>query len=106
MKLPTSMGEVLKHNAEHAGGSRLINYQGLILAAPMSDIRDAVTLLKNSNRRERKGIIASVNRSLARNFPKVKAQKASQKVTMSCAQDLTIWYANEIVEGRASEEVH
>jgi hypothetical protein len=54
----------------------------------------------------RQVIMDSVNGNLKRNFPKVKAGKASQKLFIKCAMDVAIWFANEVVSGRASLEVN
>ena len=44
--------------------------------------------------------MVSVRRSIKKLFPRVKRGTASQKEAMDCAQDIAIWFANEIVEGR------
>lgn len=92
--------EAMARNA-HLGGSRWIEYGGMMIMAPLRDINDAVTSLKTGDRRK---IMASVSASLAGDFPRVKAEKASQKQAMRCAQDIAIWFANEVVEGRATLE--
>lgn len=102
--LPTTLDGVLEHNARHAGGSQLIFYGGLTLAAPKSDVEEAVGLMRLLTGPARKQHMNSINATLARNFPKVKAGKASQKLAMQTAQDLVLWFANEVIEGRASEK--
>lgn len=93
----------LAHN-DRIGGSRTISYRGMMVMAPLRDIRQAIEQFSDPNRDRRK-TMASVNASLARSFPRVESGKASQKEAMECAQDVAIWFANEIVEGRATLEI-
>jgi hypothetical protein len=94
--------EILAHN-EQIGGSRWISYGGMELLAPIRDIRDSMDFLNSVDRRR---VMASVNAALANNFPKVANRTASQKVAMQTAHDVAIWFANEVIEGRAAIEVH
>ena len=84
------------------GGSRWIDYRGLMIMAPVRDILQAINSL---NRGDRRKIMASVSASLARDFPKVEKGKATHKIAMRCAQDIAIWYANEVIERRATLEL-
>lgn len=86
------------------GGTRMINYRDCMIAAPVRDIRQAVERLSDPEYDRRK-TIASVTASLARSFPRVQSGKASQKEAMLCCQDIAIWFANEIIEGRATLEM-
>ena len=93
-----------RYNKEHAGGSVRIRYEKWLFTAPYSHVVDAVHYLRGMGRRERTKVIQSVNRSIAELFPMVKARTASQEQAMLCAQDVGLWYANEIIEGRATLE--
>ena len=84
------------------GGSRWIEYGGMTVMAPTRDIAQAVDALRRGNRQR---IMRSVNKALAKSFPAVKAERATQQLAMRCAQDIAIWFANEIIEGRATLEV-
>ncbi len=89
------------HNAQ-IGGSRMISYGGLDVMVPVRDVREAINALKAGDRIR---IMNSVLAALRRTFPKVKRGTASQKAAMNCAQDIAIWFANEIIEGRATLEI-
>ena len=87
---------------DEIGGSRMIDYDGMIIMAPVRDIRHAIDALTDGDRQQ---IMQSVNSAIRRTFPKVKRGTASQKSAMQCGQDIAIWFANEIIEGRATLEI-
>lgn len=87
--------DALKQN----GGICQIEYDGMMIVAPMNDVKYALVELQKGRKSE---IMKSVNRSLRHIMPKVKSGKASQKEAMNAGQDVAIWYANEILEGRAT----
>lgn len=91
----------LAHN-DTIGGSRFIEYGGMMIMVPVRDIRQAMDALRTGDKAV---MMASVNATLARTFPAVKAGTATNKQAMECGQDIAIWFANEVVEGRASVEV-
>ena len=99
------LARLLEANEAH-GGSRAIEYGGLTLFAPVRDIRKAISRFRRRGGCYRAEIMQSVNAHLATNFASVVAGTATQEVAMNCAQDVAIWFANEIVEGRASLETH
>lgn len=99
-KADPRIAQAVEHNTA-IGGSRWIEYGGMSVMAPLRDIQDAVTALKAGDHRK---VMASVNATLAQDFPRVKAERASQKQAMRCAQDIAIWFANEVIEGRATLE--
>jgi hypothetical protein len=96
------LAEAIAHNAE-TGGSRWIEYDGVLMLVPLQALRHTVDYLKASDRREI--VMTSVNAALACGFPSVKAGTASQDDAVGCAQDVVIWFANEVIAGRASLEV-
>ncbi len=100
-----SLDELLTHNAQRAGGSRIIEYGGLKCIAPLNEIQQGIALLMAAGD-ARPALIAEVNRCLKRSMRSVKRHKASQQVAMNWAQDVAIWFANEVIEGRASLEVN
>ena len=103
--LNTAMQQALAHN-ETIGGSRMVEYQGLQVLVPVRDLRDAVELLTKKNRAEIRRVMTSVNGSLQRNLAAVSTGTAQQETAMNFGQDVAIWFANEIVHGRASLEIH
>jgi len=103
--LDAALQQALDHNAS-IGGSRMVEYRGLQVLVPVRDVRDAVELLTTKNRREVRRVMASVNGSLGQHLAAVSAGTASQQTAMNFGQDIAIWFANEIVHGRASLELH
>jgi hypothetical protein len=98
----TLLDEALAHNST-IGGSRVISYGGMEILAPVRDIIQAMDWLRNGDRRQ---IVAHLNATLARNFPNVSNGTASQKLAMQTGQDIAIWFANEVIEGRATLEIN
>lgn len=92
----------VRHNRA-IGGSAWITYDGIEIMVPLRDVMEAREALLNGRRTR---IMASVNTSLKRFFPLVKAEKAPQRLAMKIAQDVAIWFANELIEGRAKLESH
>ena len=72
------------------------------IAIPLRDIREGVAMLAAEPRRRE--IVACTDRALRKNFPAVKAGKAPLHMAMECGQDVALWFANEVIEGRASIE--
>lgn len=81
------------------GGIVLIPYEGLMIGAPRSDILQAIKLLKETDNRN--GVVESVKRSIKQMAPQVKNGTISQEDALNFGQDMSIWYGNEILEGRA-----
>lgn len=94
--------QVLATNAKEAGGSRVIQYRDVSLVIPMSELNEALRLMKQLSRHRRCGVVSSISVALDHNVPLVAEGKLSQRQAMQCAQDLTLWFANEVIEGRAS----
>jgi len=88
--------------SEKAGEHKRIIYGDCEVVAPVSDIEEAIALIRRSTPEANRRAMASIKAYLARHTPRANAGKASQKIAMQCAQDIAIWFANEVVEGRAS----
>lgn len=99
------LSEALAHNAK-IGGTRMIEYKGMTIMAPLRDIKQSLDMMKANDEEYRAGIMGSANDYLRRNIRSVKNQTASQEVAMNCAMDIAIWFANEVFEGRATLETH
>lgn len=84
---------------EQHGGAVEINYKGFIVVAPTEHLEQAVVLLKEDECKE--DVLKSVNKYLDDNIKAVADGSASQDIAMNLCQDITLWYANEIIEGRA-----
>lgn len=88
------------------GGSRFITYGGLQVFVPVRDIHQSLDKFRTMGDAYRKDIISSVNKSLDATIPLVRDSKATQQQAISAAQDVAIWFANEILEGRATLEMN
>lgn len=84
---------------ERTGGTQTIVFRGAVIMAPVRAIRSAIDDLRST---DRIAMMASVNEEIDAAWPLIKAQKASQETAMHCMQDIAIWFANEVIEGRAT----
>lgn len=96
-----------RHNEEHAGGTVVIQYESKwVFTAPLRHVAEAVRDFTMMPRSERRAMMQSINCSIATLFPLVKARTATQEQFMACAMDVALWHACEIVEGRATWNIH
>lgn len=86
------------------GGTVKIQYADtdFMIGAPLAHVHQAIELLKEQNRAQRKNTMHNVNRAIRQMLPVVGEEKASTKQAAELAQDIAIWFANEVVEGRKS----
>lgn len=92
----------LEYGLLQPGGGRIVQYREMQVIIPINHLKAAVADL--TNRPNRESVMKSVNRCLKQYYPKMIKQKASQKRAMEYGQDVCIWFANEIIEGRATLE--
>lgn len=100
-----ALQQALAENSK-IGGSRMVEYAGLQVLVPVRDIHHAYDKFLTMGDRYRKDVMQSVTRSLNDKLPHVSAITASSQVAMQCGQDIAIWFANEVIEGRATLEIH
>jgi hypothetical protein len=79
-----------------------INYGGLTTMAPRDQVAEFVEMLKKMTPTARAAVLNSVNDAIFKVIGEVKLGKDTQSVAIDMAQDVAIWYANEIFEGRAT----
>jgi hypothetical protein len=79
-----------------------VNYRELTVLVPVTDLFEAMELVVETGRTDRVAMMASVAQALAESYPQVIAQTASLELAMSLGQDVAIWFANEVLEGRAA----
>jgi len=85
------------------GGAFQIEYGGEFnIIAPANDVHRAIRQLREI--KDRRQLMASVNLEIAKALPKIKNGTATQTEAMDCAQDITIWFAYEVLEGRKTLE--
>lgn len=97
--------DVLAYNAKNAGGTRIIPWDGVEMYVPVSEIREAVAMLRGMDDM-RQVIIDRLKDYLDQHMPALKRGTASQEVAMNCGADIAIWFANEVIEGRASLDIN
>lgn len=91
--------DILKNNA-NLGGTVRISYNDFEVMAPYDHLLDVYGCLSaNKNRR---GIIVSVEKSIKNTIKKHEKGRASNKELCNLAQDICIWFANEIIDRRKS----
>ena len=86
---------------EKSGGTIMIKYRELNCMAPKGDVLYALNEFQ-TNPQKRKGIMGSVMFALTKNYKSVFDQTATTQQAVTLGQDIAIWYANEIYEGRAT----
>ena len=86
---------------EKSGGTIMIKYRELNCIAPKGDVLYALNKFR-TNPQNRKGIMGSVMFALTKNYKPVLNQTATTQQAITLGQDIAIWYANEIYEGRAT----
>jgi hypothetical protein len=84
------------------GGSRSLEYKGVNALVPLYQLESALDTLRAFPDRERQKIVRSAVIVLGRNLLSVREGKAPIEVAMHFAEDMVIWFANEVIEGRAS----
>lgn len=92
----------ISHIINQPGGCTQIVYGEHHLFAPTNDIHTALELLRSSTDRVRR--MKTVQREINRNLPKLEKGTIMPQEANNLAADITIWFANEIIEGRASLE--
>jgi hypothetical protein len=82
------------------GGYRQIRYGDFMIVAPLADIKHSLDALRRMSGSRRAVMLRSVNKALASALPAVAAGTAPQEVAMTFCQDVAIWFANEVFDGR------
>ena len=87
------------------GGTVMIEYEdGWVVGAPLFHVHQAISILRDMNRQRKRAALRNAMKSIDRLLPLAKEHKASHQEAMFLAQDITIWFANEVVEGRKKVE--
>lgn len=89
--------KLMPQNAVHGGTVRL-QYKDtdFSVGAPYNHLIDACKNLSDMGRDQRRGVMASVNKSISKNLPLMDEGLLNNTDAMNLSQDITIWYANEI----------
>jgi ClpP class serine protease len=81
-----------------------VDYNGLVADIHDQDLKDGIAVLSSESPESRKQILKSVENSLNEVIKKVKRQEPlSSQLLTDTANDIGLWFANEILEGRAEQ---
>ena len=64
---------------------------------PLAEVQEALTMLHKHSPEMRKRIMHTIRITLGRNWPKVKKGTASPRDMILTRQDISIWFANEVL---------
>ncbi len=103
--LPEELNERLKEAYAQPGGCREIKFRDIMAAAPLNDIRDAISYLDECSPEKYDKIRTNVHHELDELYPKAMANKISEAEILNLANDITIWFVFEVIEGRETIEV-
>ena len=87
------------------GGAVSIQYKHFEIQAPRKELLYALTNMRALKGEEKRSFMRSVNKALAEATEKADQGRITQQEAMTMGQDCVFWYANEIIEGRATLEV-
>jgi hypothetical protein len=80
------------------GGTVSISYGNLEIVAPRKEVVRAITMLRGE--RDRARLMRRVKHCIELGIRTMNSPRATAKKAIQCAQDIALWYANEIIEGR------
>jgi hypothetical protein len=78
-----------------------IDYGRMTIMAPRDQVAAFVEMLKKMTPTARAAVLNSVNDAIFKVIAEVKLGNVTQSVAIDMAQDVAIWYANEIFEGQS-----
>ena len=88
-------------NAEVGGGTIEIDFRGFVVMAPLRDVLYNLEKIKSYTMHKRAHVMRSVNKSIDENFPKMETHELDTKRAVEIMQDIAIWFAHEVYQGRA-----
>ena len=82
-----------------------VSYNGLIADVREEDLEDGIAHLRQCSRQERKQILKSVEKALDQALKLTASGKAelSEQQRRDIANDIGIWFAGEVLAGRAEQ---
>ena len=81
-----------------------VSYNGLIADVREEDLQDALASLTQCSRKERRQILASVRKALDGALRAVEAgEELSAQQMQDAANDIGLWFAGEVLAGRAEQ---
>lgn len=88
--------ESFRHALTQPGGGRQIMYRDLVVVGPIDGIKEALQLISKTS--DRAKMMVRVNAAITNSYPRLR--QLSDNEMMELCQDIVIWFANEIFEGR------
>lgn len=76
------------------------DYKGFKIDVPKFDVNYAIGRFNKMDDGARRGIAPEIEKDIDRMLPQLQAATLSAEETLLCLQDIAIWHANEIIEGR------
>lgn len=80
-------------------GGATDKFKEFIVLVPLNHLNSAIDSMKDDPNRIR--ILQSIESCINEHYQSMMDHKASQETAMNFCQDITLWYANEVIEGRA-----
>jgi hypothetical protein len=97
-------GRAVNEIKSSLSGGCFVEFDGHQVRVLLAEVREALTMLHKHSPEVRKRVIRSTSITLGRNWPKVKKGTASPRDMILTRQDISIWFANEVLAGRARIE--
>lgn len=85
-------------SVEKMGGSVEIDYKGTLIDVPKFDRDYAISRLLKLTIFDRNAMMKIIDDAIALNLPKL--EELDPEAALELLQDIAIWHANEIIEGR------
>jgi hypothetical protein len=93
--------EELQAARNQPGGCQQIDFREIRLIAPMNDVKKALATISEADQDYRDMVKASVNEELNLAYDRILSGEASHDEAMRYGQDVAIWFAFKVFEGRA-----
>lgn len=95
--------DILAENAIH-GGTAMVKYKDTDFAAgvPLAHLYEALEILQKKP--DRKDVMKKISRHIDSNYEAGMRGELTQADALGLAQDVGLWFANEVLEGRKTME--
>lgn len=87
-----------------SGGARHIPYRDMVIVAPMNDVREALESIQDTSPESRIQIKDALEEELDEMYPDICAGTAELDEAMAFGQNISIWFAFKIFEGKETLE--
>jgi len=94
----------LEEAMNQTGGARHIPYRDMIIVAPMDDVREALESIQQTTPESRIHVKHVLEEELDEMYPDISAGFAESEDAMTFGQNISIWFAFKIFEGKETLE--